>query len=306
MTQTPTFVFDKTKFLKALDSVRDFNKILFDCIAGICPEDTKAKMAFQDVETVMHDVKKFAELWRLQHKADLTEDKLYLHQVVFFAKKNPEAPQTKALIDLWKAIYTLFPHKDRPLDSVAGFAVFGELKNILPDTKAQYYALHAFAHNAGLTKEADIKRALTVLAKNENSTIVDLKKLLNVRDDMDDKIAREIIAKSEQKLEQLQKLPESKRDNRLSGEKGGLTKYETAVKKVCEDGIYAADILMSLEAKVALDAKYKFKKVIKELTQKKTVVELKPGETMPDIDDLSQFPHYAKLLQQVKEQEQGK
>ncbi len=301
MTQTPTFVFDKTKFLKALDSVWDFNKILFDCIAGICPEDTKAKMAFQDVETVMHDVKKFAELWRLQHKADLTEDKLYLHQVVFFAKKNPEAPQTKALIDLWKAIYTLFPHKDRPLDSVAGFAVFGELKNILPDTKAQYYALHAFAHNAGLTKEADIKRALTVLAKNENSTIVDLKEVLNVRDDMDDKIAREIIAKSEQKLEQLQKLPESKRDNRLSGEKGGLTKYEIA--KVCEDGIFAADILMSLEAKVALDAKQKFKKVINEITQEKTVVELKPGETMPDIDDLSQFPHYAKLLQQVKEQE---
>lgn len=301
MTQTPQFVFDRIKFVKALDSVWDFNKSLFDCIAGICPEDTKAKMAFQDVETVMHDVKKFAELWRLQHKADLTEDKLYLHQVVFFAKKNPEAPQTKALIDLWKAIYTLFPHKDRPLDSVAGFAVFGELKNILPDTKAQYYALHAFAHNAGLTKEADIKRALTVLAKNENSTIVDLKEVLNVRDDMDDKIAREIIAKSEQKLEQLQKLPESKRDNRLSGEKGGLTKYEIA--KVCEDGIFAADILMSLEAKVALDAKQKFKKVINEITQEKTVVDLKPGETMPDINDLSQFPHYAKLLQQVKEQE---
>lgn len=263
-------------------------------------------MAFQDVETVMHDTKRFAESWRLQHKADLIEDKLYLHQVVFFAKKNPDAPQTKALIDLWKAIYTLFPHKDRPLDSVAGFAVFGELKNILPDTKAQYYALHAFAHNAGLTKEADIKRALTVLAKNENSTVVDLKELLIVRNDMDDKIARDIITKSEQKLEQLQKLPESKRDNRLSGEKGGLTKYETAVKKVCEDGIYAADILMSLEAKVALDAKHKFKKVINEITQKKTVVELKPGETMPDIDDLSQFPHYAKLLQQVKEQEHGK
>ena len=306
MTQTPTFVFDKTKFVKALDSVWDFDKIVFDCIAGLRPEDTKAKKAFQDIETVMHDTKKFVDLWRVQHRADFIEDKLYLHQVVFFAKKNPDAPQTKALIDLWKAIYALFPHKNRPLDSVAGFAVFGELKNILPDTRAQYYALHAFAHNAGLTKESDIKRALTVLAKNENSTVVDLKELLNVRGDMDDKIARDIIAKSEQKLEQLQKMPESKRDNRLSGEQGGLTKYETAVKKVCEDGIDAANILMSLEAKVALDAKHKFKKVIDEITKKKTVVDLKPGETMPDINDLLQFPHYAKLLKQVKEQELGK
>ena len=222
MTQTPQFIFDKNRFVRAIDTVWDFNRALFDCVAGIKSENIKDKMAFQDVEAVVHDTKKFSELWKLQYNAQIVEDKIYLNQLVFFIRKNPNSPQTKAFIDLWNAIYLLFPHKSRPLDSVAAFKVFADLPNILPDIKAQYHVLHAFAYNAGLTKESDIKRALTVIANNENAEVADLKELLNMRN---------------------------------------------------------------------------------EIGRKKEVVDLKPGEKMPDINDLSQFPHYAKLLKQVKEQE---
>ena len=307
MTQTPAFVFDKTRFIQALDKVPDFDRSLFDCVAGIKKETNREKMVFQDIETVIHDTKRFAAQWLAKkHPADTVESRIYLCQVLFFIKRDLNSLQASEFINLWKAIYLLFPHKDRPVDSKAAFALFGDLPTILPDEKARYHALHAFAYNAGLTQDADKKRALTVLSKNENATIADLKDLMVLRSDMDDKLSADIIQKAQHEVEVLNNLPAAKRDNNLSDD-GVLTRHEVAVKNLCSEGIKAACILMHFQfnARMAIDAQRYFDGIIKELDHKKEVVDLQPGDKMPDINDLSQFPHYAAVLKQVKEQEKG-
>jgi len=306
MIQTPQFVFDKTRFIQALDKVPDFNRSLFDCVAGIKKETNIEKMVFQDIEMVIHDTKRFAAQWLAKkHPADMVESRIYLCQVLFFIKRDLNSLQASEFINLWKAIYLLFPHKDRPVDSKAAFALFGDLPTILPDEKARYHALHAFAYNAGLTQDADKKRALTVLSKNENATIADLKNLMVMRSDMDDKLSADIIQKVQHEIEVLNNLPAAERDNHLSDD-GVLTRHEAALKNLCSEGKEAACILRHFNARKAIDAQRDFDGIIKELDHKKEVVDLKPGEKMPDINDLSQFPHYAALLKQVKEEEKIK
>ena len=48
----------------------------------------------------------------------------------------------------------------------------------------------------------------------------------------------------------------------------------------------------------------RFSKALEEIEQNRVVVDLKPGEKMPDINDLSQFPNYAAVLKKVKEEEE--
>lgn len=301
MTLTPDSIFDKNQFVYALDLAPDFNRALFDCIAGIKKETVQDKMAFQDVETVMHDLKKFYVMWEIKSNSNVADAKSFLYNTVFVAKRNPETQQAKDLIDLWKSIYLFFPHKERSVDSVTAFGLISNkvLQNILSDGQAQYHVLHAFAHHAGLTKGPDIKRAFTLVANNEFATVNDLQDVLHVRDDMDEKYARMIVERCKNRVETLQKLPVTESDNRSSGAKDSRNERDNEIKQACLDGMMATSILLSLAPKYAIDMKQYFQNIMDRMIEQAIAARVQ----MPDINDLSQFPHYAAVLQQVKSEQ---
>lgn len=98
----------------------------------------------------------------------------------------------------------------------------------------------------------------------------------------------------------MQKVPVALRDNRMSGNKTYNTRYSYMVKNICLDGIRATRILLGLKAKYVVEMKAFFDKVLEELPQES--VDDTKAEKMPDINDLSQYPNYARLLKQVKEE----
>lgn len=299
MTQTPIFMFNKKVFAWAVDTAWDFKMDLFDYIARIKPGTGREKLAFQKLETIVSGRTAIV-------KSNIEKDSanLYLATLALYCYKNPDSLQTKAFIDLWKSIYLLFPNKQRALEPVPAFKCLLTVKDLFASTKAQYYIMHAFAYNTSFTRQDDYKRALTLLVNNPNATVTDLKAVLDVRDDMDEKIARAIVEKCYSKVVELEKKPEKMRNNRPSGNKDYSTKYAYKIKSICQDGILATRILLNINLKYAMEMKTFFEKAMERAKTKP--VEDEPKVVMPDINDLTQFPNYARLLSQVKEQERKK
>jgi len=291
MTQTPDFVFNKNTFAWAVNVAWDFKKHLFDCIAGLRKETESDKVAFQKLENIIADAGAI-------QKSNIEKDTatLYLSRLAVHCHKYPDSPQTKAFVELWKSIYLLFPNRKRPLESVPAFKCLLSVKDLFESAKAQYYIMHAFAHNNDFARPEDYKRALTLLANNDNATVADLMAVLDVRSDMDEKILRAAVEKCYAKVIELEKKPVAFRDNRKSGDKEYDTKYAYKIKTICLDGLRAAKILVNINPKYAVDMMTFFEKAQER-------VKAKPKVEMPDIDDLSQFPNYARVLQSVKESE---
>ena len=297
MTQTPTYVFRKNTFAWAVDMARDFKKQLFDCVAGLATETAQDKAAFAELEQMISNEKQ-------QKVKKLTGEKdsayLYLANTVIFCRNNPDSPQTKAFVELWKSLCLLFPTTKRPVETfVDAFKSVGVVKDLFESTKAQYYILHAFANHNHFSRQADFARALTVVANNEHATVVDLFAVLEERSDIDEKIATAIVEKCCQKIEKLQKIPVAFRDNRMSGNKVYDTRYSYQMKSICLDGKRATRILLGLSSKYAIEKQKFFNDTLEKLT--KEMAEHAEKAKMPDINDLSQFPHYATLLKQAKE-----
>ena len=294
MTQTPDFVFNKNTFAWAVNMAWDFKKHLFDCIAGLRKETESDRNAFQKLENFIADAGAI-------QKSNIEKDTatLYLSRLAIHCYKNPNSPQTKAFVELWKSIYLLFPNRKRPLESVSAFKCLLSVKDLFESAKAQYYIMHAFAHNNDFARPEDYKRALTLLANNDNATVADLMAVLDVRSDMDEKILRAVVEKCYAKVIELEKKPVAFRDNRKSGDKEYDTKYAYKIKSICSDGLKAAKILININLKYAVDMMTFFEKAQER-------VKAKPKIEMPDINDLSQFPNYARVLESVKESEKQK
>lgn len=291
MTQTPDFVFNKNTFAWAVNMAWDFKKHLFDCIAGLRKETESDKVAFQKLETVI------AEAGAIQ-KSNIEKDAaaLYLSRLAVHCHKNPDSPHTKAFVELWKSIYLLFPNRKRPLESAPAFKCLLSVKDLFESTKAQYYIMHAFAHNNDFARPEDYKRALTLLANNSNATVADLMAVLDVRSDMDEKILRAVVDKCYAKITELEKKPIAFRDNRASGDKEYDTQYAYKIKTICSDGLQAAKILVNINPRYAMDMMMFFENA-------KERAKAKPKLEMPDINDLSQLSNCARLVQSVKESE---
>ncbi len=291
MTQTPDFVFNKNTFAWAVNMAWDFKKHLFDCIAGLRKETESDRNAFQKLEGIIANS-------AIIQKSNIEKDAaaLYLSRLAVHCHKNPDSPHTKAFVELWKSIYLLFPNRKRPLESVPAFKCLLSVKDLFESAKAQYYIMHAFVHNNDFARPEDYKRALTLLANNDNATVADLMAVLDVRSDMDEKILRAVVEKCYAKVIELEKKPVAFRDNRKSGDKEYDTKYAYKINSICSDGLLAAKILVNINLKYAVDMMTFFEKAQER-------VKAKPKVDMPDIDDLSQFPNYARVLRSVKESE---
>lgn len=294
MTQTPDFVFNKNTFAWAVNMAWDFKKHLFDCIAGLREETEADRNAFQKLEGIIANS-------AIIQKSNIEKDaaNLYLSRLVVYCHQNPDSPQTKAFVEVWKSIYLLFPNRKRPLDSVSAFKCLLTVKDLFESEKAQYYIMHAFAHNTDFARPEDYKRALTLLAKNDKATVADLMAVLDVRSDKDEEISRAVVEKCYAKVVELEKMPEAFRDNRASGDKEYDTKHKYKIKSICLDALRAVKILININPKYAMDMKDFFDKA-------KERVKAKPKVEMPDINDLSQFPNYARVLESVKESEKQK
>jgi hypothetical protein len=297
MTQTPTFAFNKNTFAWAIDIAWDFKKHLFDCIAGLREETESDRNAFQKLEGIIANS-------AIIQKSNIEKDAatLYLSRLVLYCHKNPNSPQTKAFVEVWKSIYLLFPNRKRPLESVAAFKCLLSVQDLFESKKAQYYIMHAFANYTNFERQADKMRALTTLAlNNEHATVADLMAVLDLRSDMDEKIARAIVEKCHKKVVEMEKMPVEFRDKRSSGDKEYNTKYAYKIKNICSNGMDAVRILMNICPKYAIDKKDFFTKAMERAKTKPA--EDKPEIVMPDINDLSQFPNYSRVLQSVKEAE---
>lgn len=273
----------------------DFKKYLFDCFVGLRQETENDKVAFQKLENFIADA-------NIIQKSNIEKDAatLYLSKLALHCHKNPDSPQTKAFVEMWKSICLLFPNKKRPFDSVSAFKCLLTVKDLFESKKAQYYIMYAFAHNTDFAHPEDYKRALTLLAtKNDKATVADLMAVLDVRSDKDEEISRAVVEKCYAKVVELEKMPEAFRDNRASGDKEYDTKYAHKIKSVCLDGLRAIKILININPKYAMDMKMFFDKAMER-------VKTKPKIEMPDINDLSQFPNYARVLESVKESEKQK
>ncbi len=294
MIQTPDFVFNKNTFAWAVSMAWDFKKYLFDCFVGLREETENDKAAFLKLENIVADAGAI-------QKSNIEKDMatLYLSRLAVHCHKNPDSPQTKAFVELWKSIYLLFPNRKRPLESVPAFKCLLSVQDLFESTKAQYYIMHAFAHNNEFACPEDYKRALTLLANNSNATVADLMAVLDVRSDMDEKILRAVVDKCYAKVVELEKTPVAFRDNRPSGDKEYDTKYAYKIKTICSDGLKAAKILINISPRYAVDMKKFFEKAQER-------VKAKPKVEMPDINDLSQFPNYPRVVQSVKESEKVK
>ena len=294
MTQTPDITFNKKTFAWAIDVAWDFKKDLFDCIAGLKPETEIDKRALDDLA-------KFVDGKTQNRKLGTEKDSAtwYLANLVIFCKHNPNSQKTKAFVELWKQIYLLFPTKNRPIESVPAFKCLLTVKDVFESTKAQYYIMHAFAYYTDFGRQADKTRALTALVNNENATVADLMGVLEVRSDMDERIARAIVEKCHRKVVELEKLPAELRDNRPSSDKAYDTRHTYKIKSACLDGIHAVRILLNICPKYAVEMKDFFEKALDRAT-------VKPKVVMPDINDLTQFPNYARVLNLVKEEEKVK
>ncbi len=291
MTQTPDFVFNKNTFAWAVNMAWDFEKHLFDCIAGLRKETESDKLAFQKLETVIADA-------NAKQKLNIEKDSanLYLSRLAVHCHKNPDSQQTKAFVELWKLIFPLFPNKQRPLESVSAFkCLLTTVKDLFESKKAQYYIMHAFAHNNNFERPEDYKRALTLLAtKNDNATIADLMAVLDVRSDKDEEILRAVVEKCYAKVVELEKVPAAFRDNRKSGDADYKTKYAYKVKSFCLDALRAIRMLNNISPRYAMNMKDFFEKAMER-------AKAKPKIEMPDINDLSQFPRHAAVLQSVRD-----
>lgn len=294
MTQTPNFVFNKNTFAWAVDVAWDFKKNLFDCVAGLAKETKQDSDDFEKVEQIVSESSAKNKIMTEKDSAQM-----YLAKLVIHCKQSPGSPHTKAFVELWKSIYLLFPNRKRPLESVAAFKCLLSVQDMFESAKAVYYIMHAFAHNTDFAHPEDYKRALTLLSKNDNVTVADLMAVLDVRSDMDEKILRAVVEKCYAKVIELEKKPVAFRDNRKSGDKEYDTKYAYKIKSICSDGLKAAKILININLKYAVDMMTFFEKAQERVKAKPA--EDKPEIVMPDINDLSQFPHYAGVLQSVKE-----
>ena len=300
MTQTPDVEFNKNTFAWAIDIAWDFKKDLFDCIAGLKPETKEDKRAFGGLAKIINDKKPVKGL-----NVEKDAANFYLARFVLYCKHNPNSPKTKAFVDLWKAIYLLFPTKQRPLESVPAFKCLLTVKDLFESPMAQYYIMHAFANYTNFERQADKMRALTTLAlNNEHATVADLMAVLDLRSDMDEKIARAIVEKCHKKVVEMEKMPVEFRDKRSSGDKEYNTKYAYKIKNICSNGMDAVRILMNICPKYAIDKKDFFTKAMERAKTKPA--EDKPEIVMPDINDLTQFPNYARVLNLVKEEEKAK
>jgi len=300
MTRTPDYTFNKNSFAWAIDMAWDFKKELFDCVAGLKNVTAKDKTKFENLKSIISRIK-------ASHKTNTEKDSafLYLAQTVIYCAEHPESSQTKAFTELWKALYLLFPTEYRQTESFdAAFKSLAVLKDLFESTKAQYYILHAFARHNNFSQQSDYKRALTLVANNECATIVDLFAVLDVRIDMDEKIATAVIEKCKQKIEQLQKVPVELRDNRMSGNKTYNTRYAYMMKNICSYGRRASRMLSGLKAKYAIEMMAFFDKMLAQLAEESA--ENTKVEKVPNINDLSQYPNYAKLLQSVKESDKNR
>ena len=296
MTQTPKYVFNKNTFAWAVDTAWDFKKYLFDYVAGINSQVDCAEN-FAELENFISDANKSKK-----KKDEKDSAYLYLANTVIFCKNNPDSPQAKAFTETWKQLHVLFPTLYRPIERFdEAFKTAVTLKDLFTSTKAQYYILHAFANYNEFSKESDKKRALTLIYNNEHATVADLRAILEIRDDMDEKIATAIVEKCKQKIEFLQKIPSGLRDNRMSGNKTFDTKYSYKIKSICLDGRDAARMLLGPRAKYAIEMMTFFKQILDKLTEESA--ERAKAPEMPDINDLSKYPNYASVLQAVKAEE---
>ena len=128
--------------------------------------------------------------------------------------------------------------------------------------------------------------------------MADLFAVLDARSDIDEKIASAIVEKCCQKIKKLQKMPGAFRDNRMSGNKLYDIRYSYQIKSICMDGMRATRILLGLRPKYAIEMQRFFEETLDKLLEEMT--EHAEKVSMPDINDLSQFPRYAMLLKQVK------
>ena len=123
------------------------------------------------------------------------------------------------------------------------------------------------------------------MANNINATVPDLWIVLDVRDDIDEKIAFAIIEKCYAKVVELENKPAEFRNNRPSGNKEFPTRHAYQINSICADGIRATNIMMNINPKYAMEKKKFFNEAIKRAAEQS-----KPKVVMPDINDLSQFP----------------
>lgn len=255
MTQTPDFVFNKNTFAWAVNMAWDFKKHLFDCIVGLRKENESDKRAFQKLESVIADANAI-------QKSNIEKDAatLYLSRLAIYCHQTPDSQQTKAFVEMWKSICLLFPNKKRPFDSVSAFKCLLTVKDLFESKKAQYYIMYAFAHNTDFARPEDYKRALTLLANNDNATVADLMNVLDVRSDMDEKILRRIVEKCYTQITELEKMPVAFRDNRPCGDEDGETRYTYKIKSICSDGLHAARVLFNISPRYANEMKDFFEK----------------------------------------------
>lgn len=299
MTQTPNFVFNKNTFAWAVDAAWDFKKNLFDCVAGLAEETKQDSDDFEKVEKIVSESSAKNKIMTEKDSAQM-----YLAKLVIHCKQSPGSPHTKAFVELWKTLYVLFPTQNHPFESDSAFKCLLSAKDMFESTKAVYYIMHAFAYNTKFAREADYKRAMMLLINNPNATVADLMSALDIcGDKKEEQIAVAIVEKCYNKVVALEKMPAAFRDNRLSGNKAYDTRYTYKIKSICLDGIRAVRILLNIRPKYdAMDMKKFFEAAIERASEQAKKAE-KPKVQMPDINDLSQFPNYAGVLQSVKEAE---
>ena len=301
MTQTPTFAFNKNTFAWAVDMAWDFKKNLFDCIAGLATETEQDRIDFKKLEQIVSES-------ATKQKTATEKDSAYtyLARVALHCRQNPDSPHTKAFIEFWKTLYALFPTQNHPFESDSEFKCLLSVKDMFESTKAVYYIMHAFAYNTKFAREADYKRAMMLLINNPDATVADLMSALDIcGDKKEEQIAVAIVEKCYNKVVALEKMPAEFRDNRLSGNQACDTKHKYKIKSICLDGLRAVRILLNIRAKYAMDMmdmKRFFDAAIERASEKPQNAE-QPKVQMPDINDLSQFPNYARVLQSVKEAE---
>lgn len=303
MTQTPkfAFTFNKNTFAWAVDMAWDFKKNLFDCVAGFAEETKQDSIEFEKLKQIVSES-------ATKQKTSTEKDSAhtYLARAVLHCRQNPNSPDAKAFVELWKLLYTLFPTKNHPFESESAFKSLLAVRESFESTKAVYYIMHAFAYNTNFTREADYKRALMLLINNPEATVADLMSALDVcGDKKEEQIAVAIVEKCYNKVVAMEKMPAEFRDNRPSGNKACDTRHKYKIKSICLDGLRAVRILLNIRAKYAMDMKKFFDDAIARASEQPQNTE-QPKVQMPDINDLSQFPNYARVLNMVKETEKTK
>ena len=298
MTQTPTFAFNKNTFAWAVDMAWDFKKNLFDCVAGLAEETKQDSIEFGKLEQIVSES-------AAKQKTTTEKDSahIYLARLVLHCKQNPDSPHAKAFVELWKTLYALFPTQNHPFESDSAFKCLLSVKDIFGSAKAVYYIMHAFAYNTDFAREADYKRAMMLLINNPDATVADLMSALDIcGDKKEEQIAVAIAEKCYNKVVALEKTPVEFRDNRPSGNQACDTKHKYKIKSTCLDGLYAVRIMLNINPKYAMSMKKLFDAAIERASEKTQNTE-QPKVQMPDINDLSQFPNYSRVLQSVKEAE---